>query len=304
MPAPIQLESPLGEAPDTIASTPTSMHHAPSSAPSYETIIRPRKGWIAIDWTELWDRRELLQSLIYRDVQVRYKQTVLGFAWAILQPVFSMLIFTFIFGRFAKIPSEGAPYALFVYCGLLPWTFFSTAVTAAGQSLVNQQALLTKIYLPRMFVPSAPVGGAMVDLCISFGVFSLLMLWYQQLPGWGVLFLPVLLFLLLAATLGIGLFLAALTVSYRDFRYVIPFMMQAGMYVSPVIYSASILPPEYRYPFALNPLVGIIDGFRAAFLNRPFDWPLLILSAVSAIGLLFLGMFYFRKTERRFADVA
>lgn len=272
--------------------------------PLRETIIRPRQGWIAIDWAELWDRRELLQSLVYRDVQVRYKQTVLGFAWAILQPVFSMLIFTFIFGRFAKIPSEGAPYALFVYCGLLPWTFFSTAVTAAGQSLVNQQALLTKIYLPRMFVPSAPVGGAMVDLCISFGVFSLLMLWYQQLPGWGVLLLPVLLLLLLSATLGIGLFLAALTVTYRDFRYVIPFMMQAGMYVSPVIYSATMLPPTYRYLFALNPLVGIIDAVRAAFLNRPLDWPLLIISAASSFGILLLGMFYFRKTERRFADIA
>jgi lipopolysaccharide transport system permease protein len=269
-----------------------------------ETIIRPRTGWIAIDWSELWDRRELLQSLVYRDVQVRYKQTVLGFAWAILQPVFSMLIFTFIFGRFAKLPSEGAPYALFVYCGLLPWTFFSSAVTAGGQSLVNQQALLTKIYLPRLFVPAAPVGGALVDLGISFGVFALLMTFFQQMPGWGIVLIPVLLLMLLAATLGIGLFLAALTVSYRDFRYVIPFMMQAGMYISPVIYSASMIPPEYRYILALNPLMGIIDGFRAAFLNRPFDWPLVAISAISAIGLLFLGMFYFRKTERRFADVA
>lgn len=269
-----------------------------------ETIIRPRTGWIAIDWSELWDRRELLQSLIYRDVQVRYKQTVLGFAWAILQPVFSMLIFTFIFGRFAKIPSEDAPYALFVYCGLLPWTFFSTAVTAAAQSLVNQQALLTKIYLPRMFVPAAPVGGALVDLGISFAVFALIMAFFQQLPGWGIVLVPLLLLLLLAAALGIGLFLAALTVSYRDFRYVIPFMMQAGMYISPVIYSAGMIPPEYRYALALNPLMGIIDGFRAAFLNRPFDWMLLTISATSSIGMLVLGMFYFRKTERRFADVA
>lgn len=269
-----------------------------------ETIIRPRSGWIAIDWSELWDRRELLQSLVYRDVQVRYKQTVLGFAWAILQPVFSMLIFTFIFGRFAKIPSEGAPYALFVYCGLLPWTFFSSAVTAAGQSLVNQQALLTKIYLPRMFVPAAPVGGALVDLAISFGVFALLMAFFQQMPGWGIVLIPVLLLLMLAAALGIGLFLAALTVSYRDFRYVIPFMMQAGLYISPVIYSAKMIPPEYRYFLALNPLMGIIDGFRAVFLNRPFDWLLLAISAASSIGLLVLGMFYFRKTERRFADVA
>jgi lipopolysaccharide transport system permease protein len=275
-----------------------------TSPPIRETVIRPRKGWIAIDWAELWDRRELLQSLVYRDVQVRYKQTVLGFAWAILQPVFSMLVFTFIFGRFAKIPSEDAPYALFVYCGLLPWTFFSSAVTAAGQSLVNQQALLTKIYLPRMFVPAAPVGGALIDLAISFGVFALLMAFFQQMPGWGILLIPVLLLLLLAAALGVGLFLAALTVSYRDFRYVIPFMMQAGMYISPVIYSATMIPPEYRYVLALNPLMGIIDSFRAAFLNRPFDWPLLAISAISSIGLLVLGMFYFRKTERRFADVA
>ena len=153
---------------------------SPLAPPLIETIIRPRRGWIAIDWRELWDRRELLQSLVYRDVQVRYKQTVLGFAWAILQLVFYMLIFTFIFGRFAKIPSENAPYALFVYCGLLPWTFFSSAVTAASQSLVNQQALLTKIYLPRMFVPAAPVGGALVDLAISFGVFALIMTLLQQ----------------------------------------------------------------------------------------------------------------------------
>lgn len=272
--------------------------------PVIETIIRSRRGWVAIDWLELWDRRELLQSLVYRDVQVRYKQTVLGFAWAILQPVLSMMIFTFIFGRFAKIPSEDAPYALFVYCGLLPWTFFSTGVAAAAQSLVNQQALLTKIYLPRMFVPAAPIGGALVDLGISFGVFALIMAIFRQMPGWGIFLVPLLLLLLLAAAVGIGLFLAALTVSYRDFRYVIPFMMQAGMYISPVIYSATMIPPEYRYVLALNPLVGIIDGFRAAFLNRPFDWPLLAISAVSSIGLLLLGMFYFRKTERRFADIA
>ncbi len=269
-----------------------------------ETIIRPRHGWIAIDWAELWSRRELLQALVFRDVQARYKQTVLGFAWAVLQPVFSMLIFTFIFGRFAKIPSEDAPYALFVYAGLLPWTFFSTAVSAAGQSLVNQQALLTKIYLPRMFVPSAPIGGALVDLGISFSVFMLLMLFYLQTPGWGIFLIPCLLLMLLSATLGIGLFLAALTVTYRDFRYVIPFMMQAGMYISPVIYPASIVPKEYLYFLALNPLVGIIDGFRAVFLNRPFDWPIMAISLFTSLGMLLLGMLYFRKMERRFADVA
>ena len=274
------------------------------SAFAIETVIEPRSGWIAVDWRELWEHRELLGFLVLRDIKVRYKQTVLGAAWAILQPLFAMLIFTVIFGQFAKMPSENVPYPLFVFAGLLPWTFFSTAVTQAGQSLVNQQALLTKIYLPRVFVPAAPVGGALVDLGISFGLFAIIMLAYMQIPGWGILLLPVLVFLLLAATLGFGLILAALTVSYRDFRYVIPFMMQAWMYVSPVIYPMSIIPDKYRWLFALNPLSGIIDGFRAAFLNRPFEWPTLLISSLVSVGLLILGLYFFRKTERRFADVA
>lgn len=268
------------------------------------TTIQPRRGWIAIDWRELWEHRELLGFLVMRDVKVRYKQTVLGAAWAVLQPLFAMLIFTLIFGRFAKIPSENAPYAVFVYAGLLPWTFFSTSVTQAGQSLVNQQALLTKIYLPRMFVPAAPVGGALVDLGISFVVFAVIMTAYQQMPGWGVLLVPALVGLTVSAALGIGLLLSALTVTYRDFRYVIPFMMQAWMYMSPVIFPVNIVPPEYRWALALNPLAGIIDGFRAAFLNRPFDWSTLSISATVSLGLLLLGMFYFRRTERRFADIA
>lgn len=277
---------------------------SPTNTRIKETIIRPRRGWIAINWSELWERRELLVSLVMRDVQVRYKQTVLGASWAILQPVFSMLIFTIIFGRFAQIPSEGVPYAVFVYAGLLPWTFFSTAVTQAGQSLVNQQALLTKIYLPRMFIPAAPVGGALVDLAISFGVFAILLAVYGQVPGWGIVMVPGLVLLTVAAALGMGLLLAALTVSYRDFRYVVPFMMQAWMYASPVIFPFSIVPAEYRWLLALNPLAGIIDGFRAAFLGRSFDWLTLGISASMSIGLLVFGMFYFRKTERRFADIA
>ncbi len=270
----------------------------------HETILRPRRGWIAVDWRELWEHRELLGFLVMRDIKVRYKQTVLGAAWAILQPLFAMLIFTLIFGRFAKIPSEDAPYAVFVYAGLLPWTFFSTAVTQAGQALVSQQSLLTKIYLPRMFVPAAPVGGALVDLAISFGVFAIVMAVYQQVPGWGVVMVPLLVLLTIAAALGMGLLLAALTVTYRDFRYVIPFMIQAWMYISPVIYPVSLVPAEYRWALALNPLAGVIDGFRAAFLNRPFDWPTLSISAAVSVALLLVGMFYFRKTERRFADIA
>lgn len=276
----------------------------PQSSALIETIIEPRRGWIAIDWRELWEHRELLVFLVMRDIRVRYKQTVLGASWAILQPLFAMLIFTVIFGNFAKIPSDDAPYALFVFAGLLPWTFFSTAVTQAGQSLVNQQQLLTKIYLPRMFVPAAPVGAALVDMAISFGVFGVILAIYRQVPGWGIVVLPLLVLLTVAAALGVGLLLASLTVTYRDFRYVIPFMMQAWMYVSPVIFPVSIVPREYRWILALNPLTGIIDGFRAALLSRPFDWVTLRISAVVSIALLILGMFYFRKTERRFADVA
>jgi lipopolysaccharide transport system permease protein len=279
----------------------TTEHQAPSS---HVRVIKARHGWIAVDWDELWRRRELLGSLIARDIRVRYKQTALGVAWAVLQPALTMLLFALIFGRFAGIPSEGRPYAVFVYAGLLPWTFFSTSVTQAAQSLVNQQALLTKIYLPRMYVPAAPVGGALVDLGISFVVLAVLMVGYRSSPGWGLLLLPGLVALTVTAALGVGLLLAALTVSYRDVRFVVPFAIQVWMYASPVIYPVSLVPDQYRWALALNPLAGIIDGFRAALLGRPFDFPMLGCAALTSTGLLVLGMFYFRKTERRFADIA
>ena len=274
------------------------------AATQNETVIRPRPGWIAIDWRELWDSRELLAFLVWRDVSVRYKQTVLGLAWAILQPVFTMVVFTVIFGNLAKMPSQGVPYPLFVYAGLLPWMFLSTAVTSASQSLVNQQALLTKIYLPRLFVPAASVGGGLVDLAVSFGVFAILMASYGVLPGWGVLVVPFLVFVTLVASLGVGLALAALTVTYRDFRYVIPFMIQAWMYLSPVIYPVSLVPPRWQLVLAVNPMVGIIDGFRSALLGTPWNLPALAISTACACASLLFGLFYFRKTERRFADVA
>jgi lipopolysaccharide transport system permease protein len=268
------------------------------------TVIKARRGWVAINWAELWEHRELLGFLVLRDIKVRYKQTVLGVAWAVLQPVFAMLIFTVIFGRFAKIPSEDMPYAVFVYAGLLPWTFFSTSVTQAAQSLISQEALLTKIYLPRLFVPAAPVGGALVDLAISFGVFAVIMAFYRVAPGWGLAMLPGLILMTIVAALGVGMLLAALTVSYRDFRFVIPFMMQVWMYASPVIYPVNLVPEEYRWILALNPLGGIIDGFRAALLDRPFDVPTLAISATTSLGMFLFGVFYFRKMERRFADIA
>ena len=267
-------------------------------------VIRPRSGWIAIDWRELWESRELLYFLVLRDVKVRYKQTVLGVAWAVLQPLFTMLIFTLIFGRFAKIPSDGVPYALFVFAGLLPWTFFSNNISQASMSLMNQQTLLTKIYLPRLFIPSSSIGSGLIDLLVSFGVFAMLMIYYRVGLGPGVLVVPFLVLMTAAASLGIGLWLAALIVTYRDFRYVVPFLVQSWMYLSPVIYPVSMVPAKWQPLLALNPMAGIIDGFRSALLGLPWNYTTIGISSVSSLALLAFGLGYFRKTERNFADVA
>ena len=268
-----------------------------------EFVIRARKGWIPLDWAELVHYRELLYFLIWRDVKVRYKQTLLGVAWAVLQPVFGMVVFTIIFGNFAKIPSDGMPYAVFVYAGLLPWTFFSNGVSQAGQSLISQQNLLTKIYFPRLFVPAAAIGVALVDLAISFAVMAGIMAWYRVMPGWGVLWLPLLVILTTLAGLGIGLVLAALTVTYRDVRFVIPFMMQAWMYLSPVVYPVTMVPEKYRWALALNPMAGIIDGYRSAILGTPWKPGTLAISSAVAMAVFVFGLYYFKKTERRFADI-
>ena len=290
---------------DSVSVDIASSAGAPTIEPaSREFVIQPRLGWIAVDWRELWESREILLFLVLRDVKVRYKQTVLGVLWAALQPLLTMAIFTVIFGRFAKIPSEGLPYAVFVFAGLLPWTFFSNAVTQASQSLVNQQALLTKIYLPRLFVPGAAIGGGLIDLGISGVVFLGIMLLYGVMPGWGFLAVPLLVVLTAAAALGAGLSLAALTVTYRDFRYVVPFMIQSWMYVSPVIYPVSVVPPQWHWLLALNPMAGIIDAFRSALLGLPWNLTTLGVSTASALVFLVYGLFYFRKAERRFADIA
>ena len=267
-------------------------------------VIRPRKGWIAIDWAELWEGRELLYFLVLRDVKVRYKQTVLGVAWAVLQPVFTMIVFTLIFGRFAKIPSDGIPYAVFVFAGLLPWTFFSNNITQASLSLLNQQQLLTKIYLPRVFVPASAIGSGLVDLLVSFLVFAVLMGAYGIGVGWQILTVPLLVLLTAAASLGVGLTLSAVIVAYRDFRYVVPFLVQSWMYLSPVIYPVSMVPDRWQFVLAINPMAGIIDGFRSAIFGRPWNLAALSISSASALVLLIYGLFYFRKVERRFADIA
>ncbi len=269
-----------------------------------ELVIRPHKGWIGIDWFELWRYRELLYFLVWRDFKVRYKQTVLGIAWAVLQPVLSMIIFTVIFGRLAKMPSDNLPYAIFVYAGLLPWTYFSAGVNISGLSLVSQRNLLTKIYFPRLFVPSASIGAGLVDLAISFGVYAVILVFYGIVPSWQVVFLPVLIVFTVMAALAFGYMLAALTVTYRDFRYVVPFMLQAMMYLSPVVYPVSMVPQRYQWFLALNPMAGIIDGYRSAILGKPWNVTALAVSGTVTILLFTFSLFYFRKTERRFADIA
>ena len=269
-----------------------------------ERVIRPRPGWIGIDFNELVRFRELLFFLVWRDVKVRYKQTVLGVAWAVLQPVFAMLVFSVIFGNLVGIDSEGFPYPVFVFAGLLPWTFFANAVTQGGQSLVNQQQLMTKIYLPRLFVPTASSGSGLVDMGISFGVYGIILAWYGVAPGLELLWLPLLVLLTVVTALGFSYLLAALTVAYRDFRYVVPFMIQALMYLSPVVYPVSLVPERYQWLLALNPMAGIIDGYRSAILGKPWNATALAISTAMAIALFVVGMFYFRKTETRFADVA
>lgn len=274
-----------------------------------ELVIEPVQGWAPVDFHELWRYRELAFFLVWRDVKVRYKQTVLGVAWAVLVPIFSVTIFTIIFGNFAGL-KETLPerlvdaYPVYVYAGLLPWIFFSNAISLGGMSLVNQQQLLTKIYFPRLFVPSATVSGALVDMALSFGVFLGLMAIFSVAPSPWMLLLPVLVLLVWAAALGIAYLLSALTVSYRDFRFVIPFMVQAWQFLSPVVYPTEIVPEQYRLIYALNPLAGIIEGFRSAIFGMPFQWGMLAVSSLSTAVLFTFGMLYFRKTESRFADIA
>jgi lipopolysaccharide transport system permease protein len=276
---------------------------APAADDAPVTVIEPKRGWLPVDFRELWQYRELLYFLAWRDIKVRYKQTVLGAAWAIIQPVFSMVVFSIIFGSFAHIPSDGVPYPIFVFAALLPWTFFTNAVSQAGNSLVAQANLLTKIYFPRLYVPTACIAQNLVDFALAFMVYLGMMLWYVHLPGPMALMLPVLVLMAILAAAGVGYLLASVTLLYRDFRHIIPFMMQVWMYASPVVYSASLLPVKYRWVMALNPMAGIISGFRSALLDSPMDWVELGISGAVAVGLFVFGLYNFRRTERRFADI-
>ncbi|MEM7357720.1 MAG: ABC transporter permease [Pseudomonadota bacterium] len=267
------------------------------------TIIKPRTGWGSIDLAEVWQYRELLTALAMRDIKVRYKQTVLGIAWAVIQPLTAMIIFTLIFGRLAKIPSDGLPYPVFVFSGLLAWTFFSTALSTGGASLLSAGSMISKVYFPRIIVPLASIGVGIVDFCVSTVILLLLMLYYGVALSWQILLFPVFFFGLALTAVGFCAWLSAITVIYRDFRFVIPFMVQIWMYVTPVIYPVSFIPENWRWLIYLNPILGWVEGIRSAFLNQPVNWLSVAVSCVLTVLILAIGIRYFNKAERRFADV-
>jgi lipopolysaccharide transport system permease protein len=257
-------------------------------------------------WHDLWQYRELFVVLARRDLSVRYKQTVIGVGWALIRPLLTMVVFTVVFGKLAKLPSDGTtPYALLVFAGMLPWTLFSSAVGDTANSMINNAALIGKVYFPRLIVPAATVVVALVDFLISFLILIALMAWYRFAPGWQLLLLPVFVTLAVATSLGPGLWITSLNVKYRDFRYVIPFVIQLGLYISPVGFSSNLVPERWRLVYALNPMVGVIDGFRWCILGgqSPLWWPALALSVVITASLLWLGIRQFRKTEKTFADL-
>jgi lipopolysaccharide transport system permease protein len=257
-------------------------------------------------WRELWRYRELLRVLAWRDVAVRYKQTVIGAAWAVIRPFLTMVVFTIIFGKLANLPSEGTtPYAIMVFAGMLPWNFFSSALTGASNSIVGGAHLISKVYFPRLIVPMATVGVALVDFAINFVMLLVLMIWYKFVPSWQIILLPAFVALALLASLGPGLWLTALNVKYRDFNYIIPFLVQLGLYASPVGYSSAIVPEQWRLLYSLNPVVGVIDGFRWCILGGQSQlyWPGFLLSIWFTAFFLWFGIRRFRKMEQVFADL-
>ncbi|MBA2527498.1 MAG: ABC transporter permease [Pyrinomonadaceae bacterium] len=278
--------------------------HQSSSLPDKPLIvIEPSKSWVALDLKDLWAYRELLYFLTWRDVKVRYKQTLLGATWAIMQPLFTMLIFTLLFGKLAGMPSDGIPYPIFAYVGLLPWTFFQTAVTNSSNSLVGSSNLITKVYFPRMIIPGAAVGAGLVDFAIAFIILVGLMVYYGVAATWNIMMLPALVVLITLLALSIGMCMSALNVKYRDIRYALPFLIQLWMFCSPIIYPSSLVPGKWRWVLVLNPLTGIIEGFRSSLLNREFDWTALGVSTVITLFLLVYSAYAFRRMEKSFADI-
>ena len=268
-------------------------------------LIQPSTGWAPLHLSELWAYRELLYFLVWRDIKVRYKQTALGAAWAIIQPFFTMVVFSVFFGHLAKLPSDGVPYPVFAYCALVPWTYFATALTLSSNSLVDHARLITKVYFPRLLVPTASVLAGLLDLGIAAIVLVGMMLYYGIVPTAAVVFLPAFVLLATATALAMGLWLSALNVQYRDVRYTISFLVQFWLFVTPVAYSSSLVPARWRTLYGLNPMTGVVEGFRWALLGKAAPHGgMLLVSTLSVAALLLGGLYYFRRMERRFADVA
>ncbi|HUF34952.1 MAG TPA: ABC transporter permease [Gemmatimonadales bacterium] len=268
-------------------------------------VIQPSSGWVPLRLGELWAYRELLYFLVWRDIKVRYKQTALGAAWAVIQPFFTMIVFSVFFGRLAKLPSDGLPYPVFTYCALVPWTYFATALTMSSNSLVDHARLITKVYFPRLLVPAASVLAGLVDLGIASVVLVAMLLYYGIAPTAAVVLLPVFVLLAAATAFAVGLWLSALNVQYRDVRYTISFLVQFWLFVTPVAYSSSLVPERWRALYGLNPMTGVVEGFRWALLGKAEPpGAMLLVSAGSVAVLLLGGLYYFRRMERRFADVA
>jgi lipopolysaccharide transport system permease protein len=266
-------------------------------------VIQPTGNWRLVSLKDLWAYRELLFFLTWRDVKVRYKQTALGAAWAILQPLFMMIIFTIFFGRLAGVDSAGIPYPIFAFAGLVPWTFFSNAITASGNSLVGSSNLITKVYFPRLIVPAAAMLAGLVDFALAFVLFCVLMIYYGVAPTAHVLFLPVLILMTALFALGVGTWFAALNVKYRDVRFALPFLIQLWLFVSSVILPSSALGPKWKWILMFNPMSGIIEGYRSALFGLPFDWPALGIAAAITIVVLVYAIFSFARVERSFADI-
>jgi len=267
-------------------------------------VIKPKKGWQLIDFKELKEYRDLFYILAAREIKVRYKQTVLGGLWAIIQPFFMMVVFTLFFGNLAKVPSDNVPYPIFSYSALVAWTYFSNAIVSSGNSLISNSSLISKVYFPRLIAPLAPVLAFLLDFSIAFVILIVMMIYFGVYPNIMAVFLPLLVLLMMLTASGVGMFLAALNAKYRDIRYTITFLIQFWMFASPVVYPVSMIPEQYRLIYAINPMAGIIEGFRSALLGTvAFPTRMLLISTLVSVVLFIIGALYFKRTERYFADV-
>jgi lipopolysaccharide transport system permease protein len=269
-----------------------------------ETVIEPSKGWVSLQLHELWNYRELIYFFIWRDIKIRYRQTILGAAWAVLQPFLTMVVFSIFFGRLAGVPSDGVPYPIFSYAALVPWTFFATGVSMAANTLVNNANMLKKIYFPRLTMEIAAVIGGLIDFILAFVVLLGMMLFFKIVPTKNVIWLPLFLLLALITSLGVGFWLSALNVQFRDVRYVVPFLIQLWLFITPVAYSSSLIQEPWRTFYGLNPMAGVVEGFRWVLLNTDTaPGVMTFISALVALALFVSGIYYFRRMERTFADV-